>query len=310
MKSAGITHPSIPHQQLWARKNIRPKYITEIHITDCPSPTSMNLLQILRQISTSRSSIKLLNIYKGLPISYDTNIVSTGISEIQVTGSKSQIACLYYQGESYLQGTELPFVIHSTVKSLNLAQDYAVLTNFEVAQNNIGMREQIRVEPDDPLVVSIQFKGSAYDFPVLLADISVNGASVFFESYMFPNRLSLPGNVLTMTISIPDFVARKMKKLPVRPANDGRNEGRKMTAPLHANPSGRQDGQIIITASGKVVAVRPEIETNRYRLSAQLFFKDLSRMVILQYISHRQSEIIKDLRILSEDLYNRKNNIR
>lgn len=266
----------------------------------------MDLLPILRQAARNRSGIRLLNIYKGLPISYDTNIASVGITEIQVPGSKNHIACLYYQGESYLQGDDLPVIIRSTVKSLNLAQDYAVLTNFEVAQSNIGKRMQIRVEPDDPLVVSIQFKGSAYEFLAPLADISVNGASVFFEDFMFPTRLAQPGNEITMTISIPDFVVRKIKKLPQRPGSEGRKV---MTTPLRANPVGGHDGQIVITASGKVVAVRAEAK-QKYRVSAQLYFKDLSRMVILQYISHRQSEIIKDLRILSEDLYNGKNNSR
>jgi hypothetical protein len=263
----------------------------------------MDLLQTLRQIARNQSSIKLLNIYKGLPISYDTNIVSVGVSEIQVTGSKSHIACLYYQGESYLQGDELPVVVRSKVKSLNLAQDFAILTDFEVAENNIGKRTQIRVEPDDLLVGAIKFKGSSFEFLAPLFDISSNGASVFFESYIFPDRLAQPGNELTMTISIPDFVARKMKKLSPRPGN----EVRKVTAPLRANPTVGQDGQISITANGKVVAIHTDVELNRYRVSAQLFFKDLSRMVVLQYISHRQSEIINDLRVLSEDLYNGKN---
>lgn len=249
-----------------------------------------------------------MNIFKGLPISYDTNITSVGISEIQVPGSRNHIACLYYQGESYLQSDELPIVIRSTVKSLNLAQNYAVLTNFEIAQNNIGKREQIRVEPDDPLIVSVQFKGSAYDFITPLADISASGVSVFFDDFLFPARLAIPGNEFTITITIPDFVARKMKKLPPQRSN---NDDRKATAPLRPIPSsGGQDGQIVIKAAGRVIAVRPEVESNQYRVNAQVSFKDLSRMVILQYISHRQSEIIKDLRILSEDLYNRKNNTR
>lgn len=294
---------SIPQRRLSVRKSI--------HLHIAHFIPSMDLLQVLRQAARNRSGIRLLNIYKGLPISYATNIVSISLSEIQVTGSKSHIACLYYQGESYLQGDELPAVIHSTVKSLNLAQDSAVLTNFEIAENNIGKREQIRVEPDDPLVVSIQFKGSSYQFLAPLADISANGVSVYFESFIFPARHCQPGNEFMMTISIPDFVARKMKKLPPRPGSESRNEGRKvLTAPLRANPTGGQDGQIVITANGKVIAVRPELETDRLRVSAQVFFKDLSRMVILQYISHRQTEIIKGLRILSEDLYNRKSNTR
>jgi hypothetical protein len=262
----------------------------------------MDLLQLLRQIARNQSSIKLLNIYKGLPISYATNIVSVGMSEIQVVGSRNHIACLYYQGESYLQGDELPATVRSTVKSLNLAKDYAILENFEFVQNSIGNRSQIRVEPDDSLMVTVQFKGSSFEFLSPLVDISANGASVFFESYMFPDRLSQPGSELKMTISIPDFVSHKIKKLSQRPGT----EGRKVTSPLRANPLSGIDGQIMITATGKVIAIHPDVELNRYRVSAQLFFKDLSRMVILQYISHRQAEIIKELRILSEDLYNGK----
>jgi len=266
----------------------------------------MDLLQLFKQVARNRSTVRLLNIYKGLPISYDTNIVSVGFSEIQVPGSKSHIACLYYQGESFLQGDELPYIVRTDVKSLNLAQDYAVLTNFEVAQPTIGMREQIRVEPDDPLSVSIQFRGSAYDFLAPLADISASGISVFFEDFMFPTRLAQPGNEFTLSITIPDFVARKMKKITPRTSLDGR----KVTAPLRSVPTSGQDGQIVIKASGKVIKVRQEPESKRYRLSALVFFKDLSRMVILQYISHRQAEIIKDLRILSEELYSRKTNNR
>ena len=80
-----------------------------------------------------------------------------------------------------------------------------------------------------------------------------------------------------------------------------------MTGPLRANLAKGQDGQIAITASGKVIEVHMGAASNRYRVGVQVFFKDLSRMVILQYIAHRQSEIIQDLQAFSEDLYNSKN---
>jgi len=173
----------------------------------------MDLLTILRQIARDQSSIRLMNIYKGLPISYDTNITSVGASEIQVPCSKNHIACLYYQGESYLMGDEIPVVIRSKVARLNLAKDYAVFSNFESAQDNIGKRMQIRVEPEEPIMVGIEFKGSAFEFLAPLADISANGASVFFESTMFPGRLSKPGNELTLSIPLPDSMTHKIKKL-------------------------------------------------------------------------------------------------
>ncbi|MBK7453608.1 MAG: hypothetical protein IPJ46_07785 [Anaerolineales bacterium] len=262
----------------------------------------MDLLQVLRQLAQKRSEIKMLNIYKGLPISYETSIDSIGDSEIQMRSNKHQIACLYYQGESYLQVEELPFIIRSQVMSLNLAKENAIFSNFEAVKNNIGSRGQIRVEPNEPLIVAIQFNGSASEILAPLADISAGGASVYFETYMFPARLSQPGTGLTMTISLPDSASQKLKKLTQKPSV----ENRKLSMPLRTNPHEGQDGNIVITARGMVIAVHPEFHLKRYRVSAKLFFKDLSRTVILQYISQRQSEIIQDLRVLSDELYSLK----
>jgi len=262
----------------------------------------MDLIQILRQIAQRQSGIRLLNIYKGLPISYDTHIVAVGNSDIRVMGNKNHITCLYYQGESFLQGEELPATVRSKVISLNLAREYAVLTDFEVAPPTIGNRSQIRVEPGEPLIVSIQFRGSAYEFLAPLADISASGASVYFESFMFPVRIAQPGSDLTMTISLPDTATRRLKNTS---AKVGSEERKLLPSPRKATP-----GHVDVTANGRVVSVRFDPETRRYRVSIQMFFKDLSRMVILQYISQRQSEIIQDLRILSEDLYNRRNMVR
>ncbi len=259
----------------------------------------MDLLNILRQIARDQSSIRLMNIFKGLPISYDTNIASVGASEVQVPCSKNHIACLYHQGETYLIGDDIPVVIRSKVVRLNLAKDYAVFSSFESAQDNIGKRMQIRVEPDELIMAGIEFKGSSFEFLAPLADISANGASVFFESTMFPGRLSRPGNELTMSIPLPDFMIHKVRKLVKKEDSETRKV-------LPSTPGNR----VVVTARGKVVAVNPEANANRYRVSVQLSFKDLSRMVILQYISHRQTEIIQDLRVLSEDLYKRKENIR
>jgi len=259
-------------------------------------------MQVLKQIAQNRSEIKMLNIYKGLPISYDTSIDSVDNAEILVPSNKHQLACLYYQGESFLQAEGLPFIIRSQVMSLNLAKQNAVFSNFEMVKNSIGNRSEIRVEPGEPLIVSIQFKGAVSETLAPLADISASGASVYFETYLFPSRVCQMGTDLTMTISLPDSISNKIKKLSQKPAADTR----KLNLPPRSSSAEGQDGKIVITASGRVVAVHPEFHLKRYRVSVRLFFKDLSRVVILQYISQRQSEIIQDLRLLSDELYNLK----
>jgi hypothetical protein len=252
----------------------------------------INLHLLLGQIAKNRAQIKLLNTYKGLPIAHDASIRMVGVSDIHVHTDKHQLACLYYQRETFLQGEDLPFVLRSHVMSLHLGKEDAVLANLEVAPNNIGNREQIRVEPDEPLVATIRFSGSSSEFFALLADLSGEGAGVYFESYMFPTRLCQPGNELSMTVALPDKVMPNTRKLS--------------TKPLRAESLKGQDGRVIITTLGKVVSVHPDFQSKRYRVGCKLFLKDLSRTVILQYISQRQSEIIRDLGVFADELYSRR----
>lgn len=262
----------------------------------------MNLYLLLDQIAKKQSEIKLLNIFKGLPISYGVRINSVRDSEIQVHSNKYQLACLYYQRETYLQAEELPSVLYSQVVSLHLGNEDATLTNLEMAPNSIGNRTQIRVEPSEPLVASLRFIGSASDFFIPLSDISGEGAGGHFEDYMFPIRLCQPGNEFSMTISLPDTVSQKIKKLSTKPLM----EGQSIKSFLNTDSLRNQDNKVAISTRGKVVSVRPEFHSKRYRVGMRLFFKDLSRAVILQYISQRQSEIIRDLSIVSNELYSLK----
>jgi hypothetical protein len=262
----------------------------------------MNPYLLLEQIARNRSGIKLLNVYKGLPVSYDVSIHAIGNSEIQVHSNRNQLACLYYQRETYLQSEELPFILRSQVMSLHLGKEDAILANLEIAPGSIGNRTQIRVEPDDPLLAMIQFNGSASEFFVPLADISAEGAGVYFEHYMFPARLCQPGNEISMSIWLPDTNSSRRKKLPTRPLTESRSS----KSPFRPDLPKGQEGKVVLTTKGRVVSVRPEFQWNRYRIGLKLFFKDLSRTVILHYISQRQSEIIRDLSILTDELYSRK----
>ncbi len=255
---------------------------------------NLDLHLLIRQLAKTQPNIKLLNVYKGLPISYNAFISAVGDSDIRVHSNRFQLACLYYQRETYLQGGEIPFLLRSQVTSLHLGQEDATLTSFEVAGKGIGERTQIRVEPEEALVARIRFEGSAMEFLAPLADVSAEGASACFEQYMFPMRLCQPGKSMSMTVSLPDTAAQKIKKPSTK------------TLSLSAEPWRGQTGTVVITTLGKVVSVHAEQDMNRYRVGMKLFFKDLSRMVILQYISQRQSEIIRDLNILSDELYNLK----
>lgn len=239
----------------------------------------MDILQYLREIARNQSVVRLLNVYKGLPISHDTQISSIGESEIRVHSNRFQLACLYYQQETYLKGEALPYVLRSQVASLHLGKEDATLTQLEVASKDVGNRSQIRVEPVERLIALIQFYGASMGLAAPIADISVDGAAIYLEPYMFSPKLCRPGNKVAVSITLPDHAPQKIKKTS-------------------------ESGTIVLSTTGEVISVHSELI--RYRVGMRLFFKDLSRTVILQYISQRQSEIIRDLSQLADELYSRK----
>jgi hypothetical protein len=173
------------------------------------------------------------------------------------------------------------------------------LTNLEVAGKSIGSRSQIRVEPDQPLFAHVQFNGAPIGLTVTVVDISAEGAGISLEPYMFSPRLCQPGNLVSVSITLPDTVSQKIKKSFAKPLKDIRTTGA-----LHPDASIDSAGTVVITTTGKVTSVRSELV--QYRLGLRLYFRDLSRTVVLQYISQRQSEIIRDLGLLTDDLYKRK----
>jgi hypothetical protein len=262
--------------------------------------STTDIMAALRQLASRQTEIRLLNIFKGLPISYGASISSISDSDIHVTSNRYQISCLYHHRETYIQADDLQFTIRSQVMSLNLAREDAVLANFEIAQNSIGNRMNIRVEPgDEPLMGVIQIKGYPNKVTATISDISILGASVLIEDFLFPVRLFQPGNDISLLISFPEAAMQKSKKVYTSQLTNTRSLVRNSLPPA-------QGGKIDITAWGKLLFVRHEPNLNRYRVSIKFYIKDAERMAVSQYISQRQTEIIRDLRILSDELYNRK----
>jgi hypothetical protein len=259
----------------------------------------MDIFRYLREIARNQSTLTLLNVYKGVPISHDAQIRSIGDSEIQVHSNKFQLACLYYQQETFLKGQELPYILRSQVESLHLGRDDATLTNLEVTSENIGNRSQVRVVPSEPLNAIIQFSGAPVGLAAPIADISAEGAAAYLEPYIYSPRLCRPGNQVSVAITLPDTVSQKIKRPVERNSRDTRNSG---SGPSDA--TFRPGGTVVLSTIGEVTSVHSELIG--YRVGMRLYFKDLSRMVIMQYISQRQAEIIRDLTQLADELYSRR----
>ena len=283
--------------------------------------TLKDLFLLFQKIQHSQSELKLLNIYKGLPISCDTSILSVGDIDIKVHANRSQLACLYYQHETFLQGENLPDTLLAQVISINLSREDAVLTNSEVIKKEIGKRSEIRVEPGEPMIVMLQMKETGTKLNVFLADISTSGIGVYLDRALFHPRFYKSGDDLSVTVFFPASFVPSSRSHSASPPPDplkiasariiSANYRSPVACPKSyprrhfSSPKG-VESSTTITARGTLINIHPELHYSRYRLGIKLNFDEASTALVLQYIAQRQPEIIRDLRLLADELYQQK----
>jgi hypothetical protein len=269
-----------------------------------------DLMQI---IAKHGYGIRLVNIYKGLPINYDATIVSIDPTGIHVQCNKYQLACLYLTREVYIIGDKIQGTIHAQVTGLIPARDEAILANLEYMEKPFILRNQIRVEPLEPITAVVQLSGSISSVDTRLADISLNGLGVYLDRNFFIPRMYAIGNDMKVVIPLPDTVflrpgggqagmlggdiTSRFSRESIRGMGFLNEES---TAQHKAAGSSTLSGPGKITAQGYIVNLRPELARGRYRLGLHLIQEEKTRLIIAQFISMRQSEIIREFKAVYE----------
>jgi hypothetical protein len=267
------------------------------------------------QTAKDQSAIHLLNIYKGLPITNDANIIGMDGAAIRVSTTKYQIVCLYVERGAYIQGDDLENVIRCDVTGLNLQKQEAVLSNFQLIQEDIGKRDQIRVKPDPPLRGGLQIKNAVSAVDVNVTDVSMSGLGVYLDRYAFHPRLYAQNQDVNVILYMPGTGIQlpqtsqltPLSKDPVDRFSRERLWGLNTSDVSELNNPSRQqrpvqsqNGEVRLTVRGKVMNMHPELHLNQYRLGIRLIHEDSTRMIFTQFVSQRQSELIREIKVMYE----------
>jgi len=267
------------------------------------------ILDLMRVIAKYGYGIRLANIYKGLPINYDATIVSIDPTGIHVQCNKYQLACLYLTHEVYILSDKIQGTIHARVTGLIPARDEAILAGLEYVEKPFVLRNQIRVEPTEPITAVLQLSGSISTVDTLLADISLNGIGVFMDRSFYVPRLFAVGNDIKVIIPLPDtmFVRAGSGQSGALTGDlttrFSRESIRGMGFLSEETPAGRKpagnttfSGPGKINAQGFIANVRPDLARGRYRLGLRLMQEERARLIISQFITARQAEIIREFK--------------
>jgi len=262
----------------------------------------MTQIGIFRQIYQDQGSIRLMNVYKGIPIATSGMILAVDPDSITVHTEKSQVVSMYHDKQTFIQTELLNTVYRASIESIDFKNVNAVLTNFQVADDQIGKRTQVRVVPSDPIRSLVKTSEIRTINQGTLADISQNGLAIFIRSEDFSPVVYKPGVKINIFLKFPLPVRQtaklQMPELKVKPRYnnlwqphferpDVESETEE-TKPEKLNPE--------VELIGTIVNIHSDNWNGRYRVGVKVSMKDPSRKVLSSFIAMRQSEIIREIR--------------
>ena len=274
---------------------------------------NIEIAALFKRAAKANQAIYLVNVYKGVPISYEATLVDVSWATVKVKTQKYQVVCLYRERETYVQSRLWTDTLHARVVDVDIPKTEAVLTNFEYVKGRIGDRTRVRVQPEEPMEGDIQAAEVDQSFRCELADISRNGVAVYLPSRLYSPLIHAKGTPVTLELQFPgiytiaeyDPKASPSGRTQVtdRPSHEDQHTDMAQDGAKHGEELGERKVRLPeLKIKGTLVNLREEPAFRRYRLGIQINPDDFSRTVIEQFIFQRQTEIIQELKAVYESL--------
>jgi len=216
-------------------------------------------------IATQEKPLRLINAYRGIPISYEGYIVTINQGYVALKVHPYQATCMALEGKTHVQSDLLSEVYRAKAVAVDVLKSQAILTEFMGAGTTVGHRMTARVQPREPIDAEI-YDGE-HRIPGKLADISPSGVGVFtFATYIYGDLSFEKGGKVFV-----DF------RLPIADA--------------------------IVRCQGKITSLVHQPGTFLHRLGMQIVATPSSEPVLQQYVAMRQEELLDELKRVYKSMY-------
>ncbi len=214
--------------------------------------------------------VKLINVYKGVPISHDAVLIKVINDRLTLKFHHNQALLLNLEGQTYILSALFPKPIKATVMTINTTEQVAILTDFSFSDPSFRKRETIRVDIDYDSAPTVTIASPECNVRLFgkLSDISVHGIGV-------------------IVIAVQEIISKDFSenaevqvqfKLPFLEEGDFQE----------------------LTMWGEIRHI--ERSQENYRLGIKTFPNQEAEVVINQYVSLRQSEILDEIEKYSTSL--------
>lgn len=225
--------------------------------------TTADIFDQLIRLAQTKQEVRLVNEYKGIPISYEAVLQSVGENSATLAVHKYQAVCLELERRTFIISEGLTSVLRAQVASVDVVSSTSTLNEFSYAPETIGGRSAVRVEPKEPVTVTLLSQGRK--FSGSLADISVSGLGVYtVAAYIYTPGFLKKGAPVQIAFKLPS--ERGEIRLPGMVLNITKDKG-------------------------------------SYRLGIGTTPDALSKNAISQFVAQRQSEILREVKMFYDLVY-------
>ncbi len=211
-------------------------------------------------IEKERKEVKLINICEGLLLRYNSSISHRSKDKVIFNIHKFQAVVMEDTKQTFVKSEIFPKMIKATVGTVNLKELEATLTDFVYVDGSPEKRSYMRIQPKDPIDVLIQDEDRIARGQ--LVDMSIAAIAVYVMK--------------TKTFKLNTDVSINLKL-----------------------PKISQNTSMEIKVKGRINIIHGE-ETDFDKLVIEIDNDMYSEPLISQYISYRQAEVVKAIKIRSE----------
>ncbi len=228
-----------------------------------------DILKIFRQIAYENRKVRLLNLYKGIPISYAASIVSIGEASVTVRTEKIQMVCMYLAKETHIQNVQFPHLVRASVVLVEAEKGNVMLSHFSYKPERFGELTQAQVQPGSP-IQGIMLSQQDLQVSGELADISLDGVAV--------------------------IVDEKSKAIPCQVGEDVRVQVRLPRTVLFDEEEPTQALELF----GSIANIKSGLPDGKCRIGVELHRDSPARLDLARFISLRQTELLREIRSIYE----------
>lgn len=156
----------------------------------------------LAQIAAAKQAVRLINVYKGFPITYEAEILNIDENGVLFKVHRYQALCLWLGNQTYIKTALFPEILRASAIGVDIEEERAMLAHFEFMGKGIGLRRTVRVQPKDTIEVTITAR--TMRVKTVLADISVHGLAVYLDAFFFNPRVFKIDEEVSLLLHLPD----------------------------------------------------------------------------------------------------------